>query len=337
MRSALFIGLSAAAAQGSFTDVTFGNDGDEGGSENYNATSNDLIPSTGSDSWQDALDAGSASNDESSDSAVTSYTGGGTLAKNESASPPSTLIYTCGGTADLLGYCQFPFTTLAGNTYTNSCADKVEDNPDYTVDRPWCFTSASEWGFCDCRAAFSFAYVTTQNALNSTIHDIRIQISVNYPGTVWCSLSSDKKSIPSLSQLNASNSTNFIGSSTYVSPDLIKADLDAIVTFSATTIFIKAHPWLACQASLPGLSNQPSPLGLILGASGSASNGGTDNPSASSVPFLVTTTSGALMYSVLIAMILGGFIGTRTALDQRRKLLRFAKLDTEEEPPVSSK
>jgi Ca2+-binding RTX toxin-like protein len=138
-----------------------------------------------------------------------------------------------------------------------------------------------------------------------------------------------------VNQLSSLNSS-VTGSSTNVTSELIEAGIDSFVQFSATTPnFIKAHSYLACQAAIPGLANQPQPLVVTLGVSGSASNGVDGYESASSVPFLVTTTSGALMYSVVIGMILGSFIGARTALDYRRKLLRFSKLETKD--PLSPK
>jgi hypothetical protein len=324
--------------EGAFSDVDFGDDDDHENHHEPGTTGDLIIPSSGSDAWQEALEAGrnvSESIDPKKDSS--SGTSSGDPLNGVVASPhnASTLIYTCGGTAGPLGFCQFPITTLAGNTYTESCADKVEDNPDYTVDRPWCFTSAAQWGFCDCQAAFSFAYVTTGNTKIVNHRDIRIEVSVNYPGTVWCSLSSDSKTLPSLAQLK-NNTSSFAGGFTDVTPDLIIANIDAFVTFSVADTFIKSHTHLACQALLPGLQTQPSPIGVKLGASGSATNGGTESPfPTSSVPFLVTTTSGALMYSVLIAMILAAFIGTRTALDYRNKLLRLAKISTRD--PLSPK
>ena len=244
------------------------------------------------------------------------------------APPPATLIYTCGGTAEKLGFCQFPFATLAGNEYTHTCADKVEDNPDYTVDRPWCFTSASEWGFCDCDAFFDLTYVTLPNAHDATLRDIQIQVTLDYPGTIWCALSANKTHIPSLADIQQNaKPTEFVGATGIMMPEMILRDLVAHVVFSATPAFMKTRPFLSCQAHVPGLLKQPEPIGMVLG-SNRVDPGGNKQPDDEDEdpPHLITETSGAMMYSTLIIMLLSGFIGVRYAMDRRDEMLKFALL-----------
>lgn len=243
--------------------------------------------------------------------------------------PPSTLIYTCGGTAEKLAYCQFPFETLAGNEYTHSCADKVEDNPDYTVDRPWCFTAASEWGFCDCNAFFDLTYVTLPHPGDTTLRNVQIQVTLDYPGSVWCSLSANSTHLPTHAEIeNKSHPNDFAGASASIGTEMILRNVVAQIVFSATPAFMKARPYLACQAAVPGLLTQPDPIGLLLG-SNRVDPGGDHQPDdeEDAPPRLVTETSGAMMYSTIIIMLLSAFIGVRYAMDRRDQLLRFALLE----------
>jgi hypothetical protein len=242
--------------------------------------------------------------------------------------PPSTLIYVCSGTAKPMAYCQFPFSTLAGNHYTSTCADKVEDNPDYSVDRPWCFTSASEWGFCDCDAFFDFSYVTDHNFSDKTLRDIKVQIKLDYPGSVWCALSPDSKSLPSLSGVTSGAVT---GAATSVTHDMIARDISGQLQFSATPDFMKAHVFLSCQADVPGLINKPQPVVTQLGTEKDMlDEPDDDEDTAPPKPRLVTKTSGALMYSTLIFMILTAILFYRYAMDRRMQMLSFIRLDQDE-------
>jgi hypothetical protein len=247
---------------------------------------------------------------------------------NTTPPPPKTLIYVCGGTAKNLAYCQFPFSTLAGNYYTSTCADKVEDNPDYSVDRPWCFTSSNEWGFCDCDAFFDFTYFTEHNAENKTLRDIKIQVKLDYPGTVWCSLWKTPDSLPSLEDIEASRAT---GGSTSVSEDMIARKIDGQVGFSATPEFMKSHLYLSCQAHVPGLLNQPKPVVTQLGTKKDLVDDPDDDAAAAPPKArLVTQTSGALMYSTLIIMVLASFFFYQYAMDRRAKVMSFMRISQED-------
>ena len=299
-----------------FTDIDLG---DSSPDQVYNISNNDIIQDGNSDAWSEGM--AQAMLDESP--SVTSpntydYSGGSTRA------PPATLVYTCGGTAPHPSYCEFPFTTLAGNSYTQSCADKVEDNPDYTVDRPWCFTSATEWGFCDCSGQIvSLKYVTIPNAHNATLKDIEVQVTMDYPGTVWCSLSASADKLPTLASIL--NNTN-IGGVGMVSTDMIVQNVETQIVFSATAAMMKSHPYLACQGHMPGMETQPSPVGLILGSGSSVNNGDdSDEP-----PLILTYTSGAMMYSVVIIMVLGFFVGYKYAMDSRVQVINKARRAYEE-------
>ena len=317
---------------GDLNDVDFG---DPDNPVDYNSTNHDLIESTGGDAWNDGMET-DAPDSSSGGSDINPNDVHGSLddfSDGTTAAPPATLIYTCGGTANQLGFCQFPFTTLAGNEYTHSCADKVEDNPDYTVDRPWCFTAASEWGFCDCSATFDMTYVTAQNLRNSSLRDIQVQVSLDYPGTIWCSLTVNETRLPTLTQvMNAGNTVTYAGGAAAMSDDMVLRSMDAHVLFSATPDFMKAHPYLACQASVPGLLTQPDAIGMMLGSNTvkPPSPGDPNDDGSNAGPVLLTETSGAAIYSLIIAMILGSFIGVKVALEKRAALLAFSPIANKE-------
>ena len=247
---------------------------------------------------------------------------------NTTPAPPKTLIYVCGGTAKDLAYCQFPFSTLAGNYYTSTCADKVEDNPDYSVDRPWCFTSATEWGFCDCEAFFDFSYFTEHNAENKALRDVKIQVKLDYPGTVWCSLWNTQDHFPPLVDIQSNQVT---GASTNVSEDMITRKIDGQLVFSATPEFMKSHLYLSCQAHVPGLLNQPKPVVTQLGTKKDMLDD-PDEDAAVAPPKarLVTETSGALMYSTLIIMVLASFLFYQYAMDRRAKVMTFTRISQDD-------
>ena len=242
--------------------------------------------------------------------------------------PPTTLIFVCEGTAQTLSFCQFPFTTLAGNEYTRSCADKVEDNPDYSVDRPWCFTSATEWGFCDCNAFFDFTYVISHNAQLSSKRDITVQIKMTYPGTAWCSLWSDDTYLPPMSAIEQGQVS---GAVVNITRDMIVQDINGQVDFSVPLEQVKTHPHLTCQASIPGLPTNPNPVSTTLGTKKDMLEDPSDSSDTSQdKPRLVTRTSGALMYSTLILMTLAGFFFYRYAMDRRIHILKFIQVSQDD-------
>jgi hypothetical protein len=238
---------------------------------------------------------------------------------DQSSNPPTTLIYVCEGSSKPLAYCQFPFTTLAGNEYTSSCADKVEDNPDYSVDRPWCFTSATEWGFCDCEAFFDFSYVTSHNAADSSIRDLTIQVKLSYPGKVWCDLGSDESYVPLPSSLP-------VDSVVEVTRGMILENINGQVEIHATLDRMKSHPYLSCHAAVPGLRTNPKPMITKLGTKKEVLEDPDDDDSPEEKPRLITHTSGALMYSTLIFMTLASFFFYRYAMDRRARLFSFIRL-----------
>ena len=264
------------------------------------------------DTWTDSV-AGSDDDPEPTAAVVAAP-------KFASDDPPATLIYVCGGSSEELEYCEFPFTTLAGNEYSHSCADQVEDNPDVFVDRPWCFVSASRWGFCDCKATIGFTYIT-QSHSGGGVHLV-VQAHTDYPGTIWCSLSDPASALPKLSDItNSTNPAKFAGGAAVLTDHMIYAQMDVQIEFTVNATFAHVNSFLACQAFVPAIATQPEPIGLILGTV-------TDFPDSTdedTKPKLVTSTNGATIYSLIILILLGGFIGTRYALDQR-KLLMFELL-----------
>ena len=242
--------------------------------------------------------------------------------------PPQHLIFVCEGTAKSLSYCQFPFSTLAGNDYSSTCADKVEDNPDYSVDRPWCFTSATEWGFCDCQGFLDFSYVSGQYGTDHDIRDFKVQIILSHPGTVWCALSQSDTSLPSLQDVITQKVP---GGSTDVTIAMVRQDVNGQVEFHANLDIVRTHPFLSCQASVPGLPANPGPVVTKLGTKKDMLEDPTDDlDNTPAKPRLITHTSGALMYSTLIVMILAGFFFYRYAMDRRAKMLSFTRLETDE-------
>jgi hypothetical protein len=247
---------------------------------------------------------------------------------NASFTSPKTLIYVCEGTARPISFCQFPFTTLAGNEYTSSCADKVEDNPDYSVDRPWCFTSATEWGFCDCQAFFDYTYVVSHNPTNNSLRDLTAQIKISYPGTVWCALWTNSSFSPPLSDVT---SGAIVGGSIEITRDMLLQDIDGQVDFSASLDQMKSPLYLSCQANIPGLPSNPNPVVTLLGTKKDMLDDPSDAADPGPIkPRLVTRTSGALMYSTLICLTLAGFFFYRYAMDRRDHLLKFTRISQEE-------
>jgi hypothetical protein len=241
---------------------------------------------------------------------------------------PSNLIFVCEGTAKALSYCQFPFSTLAGNHYTSTCADKVEDNPDYSVDRPWCFTSATQWGFCDCEGFLDFTYVSNQLGNDHNTRAFTVQMKLSHPGTVWCALSQTEAAVPALADVTGQK---VIGASTDVSIDMIRQEINGQIEFQASLEVVRTHPFLSCQADIRGLPANPKPVVTKLGTKKDMLEDPTDDSDNQLVkPKLVTRTSGALMYSTLIVMILAGFFFYRYAMDRRIKMLSFIRLEQEE-------
>ena len=258
------------------------------------------LPSNG-DSWTDGVD-GNEGDGEVGGTATTEKP------KLASLDPPDTLIYVCEGTADYpLAYCEFPFSTLAGNEYTNSCADLVEDNPDVSVDRPWCFVSATDWGFCDCQAQLSFHAITVTTGSKV---QLTVQATLDHPGTVWCSLTAPVDPLPAL------NST-YVGASGQVTDVMILSSISATFSFTVDVAVTKTKNYLACQALVPGIAIQPKSVGYILGSTP------TDAPTTEEETSikLITVTNGATIYSLMILVVLGSFIGTRYALDLRKLML----------------
>lgn len=316
-----------SAALSSFTEIDFG---DSNPHQIYNDTSNDIIQDGNGDAWSEGMDDAIEGGTEDSTEGLSQD---GEQVDDFSDSPngvPETLIYVCGGTAEPLGFCQFPFTTLAGNSYTHSCADKVEDNPDYAVDRPWCFTTATEWGFCDCTTQIWLSYVSLQNGQNSTMRDIQVQVDMEYPGTIWCSLAATPNDLPSLHTIvNNTEANRYAGGFSILRRDMILRSVKAQIVFTTTPAYMKSHPYLACQARVPGILTPPEPSILKLGAN-TATPIDDNTDTEVEPPKILTETSGALMYSVVIFMILGGFIGYRYAMDKRAELLAFARIAQED-------
>jgi hypothetical protein len=233
------------------------------------------------------------------------------------------LIYTCGGTSKELSYCQFPFTTLAGNTYTTSCADQVEDNPDISTDRPWCFVSATEWGFCDCESNFDFTYITFPH--NSTAREIAIQATIDYPSRIWCNLQS-------------ANDTSLVGTggphggSANMTNVMIWRSMAAQINFIVPIEYMRSHTKIVCQAQSDGLLKQPDPVSVLLGSNTRkpTDDDEDDDEDAKDGLRLITRTNGATVYSVVIVMIVVTAIGVRLALDARKKLM-FTLINDEED------
>lgn len=272
-------------------------------------TSEDLDLGGHEDTWSDQVE----DNEPTTNSTLPDSS---TTVVESTGPPPTTLIYTCEGSAAKLAYCQFPFSTLAGNEYTNSCADKVEDNPDVSVDRPWCFVSATKWGFCDCQANLDFNYIATH-------HEIRVQANLDYPGTVWCALMAEKDTLPSLAMVvNGTEPGRYQGGWGEISAGMIMASIDAQIVFSANFTNVTKN-FIACQANVPGIAIQPTSVGTLLGSQT------PDDPEPETPehppPQLITRTNGATIYSIIIMIVLGSFIGVRYALDQRR-LIMFSLL-----------
>ena len=315
------------ALNASFTDVEYGN-GDQSG---YNESSNDLIPDSTGEAWGDAVDASQNTTPDPSANTGDQYGQLDDYTDNNNGNPPppTTLIYTCGGTAKQLAYCQFPFATLAGNEYTHSCADKVEDNPDYTVDRPWCFTGASEWGFCDCLATIDFTYVTAPNWHNNTMRDISVQVTIDYPGTLWCALTAKGDKLPGLNTVaNKTEPARYMGGVGMMTTDMILRNMQSQISFTSSPEFMKAHPYLTCQATIPGLLIQPEPNTMMLGSNTPK----PDRPPTDEEepPKILTETGGALMYTTVVTMILGFLLGYRYAMQKRQQIVMFSKLDGNE-------
>jgi hypothetical protein len=232
---------------------------------------------------------------------------------------PTNAIYTCGGTAQgELSFCQFPFTTLAGNEYTNKCADQAEDNPDVSVDRPWCFVSATDWGFCDCSATLDFTHLVAPDTSNKTKADIVVQVTIDYPATIWCYLEGvDAKTSIGLAEVT--NGT-VAGATTTISAEMILQSIVATVLFPASVHVMQAKPILVCSANCPGLMTQPEPVKIALGTRPDEEETDRTEPDLSK-PHLITRTSGSLVYSIVILMLLGSIIGARYALDIREKMM----------------
>ena len=233
--------------------------------------------------------------------------------------PQGTVIYTCGGTAKGdLSYCQFPFTTLAGNEYTNKCADQVEDNPDVSVDRPWCFVSATDWGFCDCTGNLDFTHLVTPDPSDPTKGHIVVQVNIDYPGTIWCYL----EGVDSKAQVGLAQITNgtVAGGSTVISAAMIMQSMVASISFSASVHTMQANPVLACSANCTGLMTQPETVKMALGTRPDEID--QEEPETDpNRPRLITRTSGALVYSIVILMVLGSIIGARYALEIRERMM----------------
>ena len=233
--------------------------------------------------------------------------------------PQGTVIYTCGGTArDDLPFCQFPFSTLAGNEYTDKCADQVEDNPDVSVDRPWCFVSATDWGFCDCTASLDFSHLVSPDPADSTKGNIAVQVTIDYPATTWCYLEGvDAKAQVGLAHLM--NGT-VVGGSTVISAAMIRQAMVASISFTASLHTMQANPVLACSANCTGVMTNPETVKMVLGTRPDETDNEDPEPD-STRPRLLTRTSGALVYSIVILMLLGSIIGARYALGIREKMM----------------
>lgn len=278
----------------------------------YNAHNDDLIEFNG-DSWNDH--DGHEEEDTTTPVPIDEF-----LDLNVTSIPDSNVIYTCGGTAEgQLSFCQFPFTTLAGNEYTNKCADQVEDNPDVSVDRPWCFVSATEWGFCDCTPSLDFTYLVAIEPVNKTKGDIVVQVSIDYPGTVWCYLEG-MKSNNKVQLAHIQNGTVY-GGSTTISAAMILQSMVATVSFTAPINSMQTNPVLACSANCTGMTIQPDPVRIVLGSRPEEDDDEEDPEQESTKPRLLTRTSGALVYSIFMLMILGFIVGARYALGIRERLM----------------
>ena len=278
----------------------------------YNGQNDELIEFSG-DSWNDH----DGHDDETSTTLVPMEE---FLDLNGTSIPNSNVIYTCGGTAEgqQLSYCQFPFTTLAGNEYTNKCADQAEDNPDVSVDRPWCFVSATDWGFCDCTPSIDFTYLVAMDSVNKTIGNIVVQVSLDYPGTVWCYLEpTGSKTNVQLAHIQNGTVT---GGSTTISAAMILQSMVATLSFNASIHSMQTNPVLACSANCTGMVLQPDPMKIVLGSRPEDDEEEDPDPE-STKPRLLTHTSGALVYSILILMLLGFIVGARYALNMRERLM----------------
>ena len=292
----------------------------------YNVNNDELIETHG-ESWND-MDGQSEDNEIFSNSSESQQD---EVVPIESVSIPNeNVIFTCGGTAEgNLAYCQFPFTTLAGNEYTNKCADQVEDNPDVYVDRPWCFVSATDWGFCDCEASIDFTHLVTTNSVDKNKTDVVVQVSMDYPGTIWCYLEAGRQNDDDASKnnkpLSAIENGTVVGASTTISAPMIIQSMVATISFSVQSHSVHLTPVLACSANCTGLMIQPLPVRVTLGTNpADKDDEGEDDVVESTRPHLITRTSGALVYSIVMLMLLGSILGARYALNIREKLMFVA-------------
>jgi len=244
------------------------------------------------------------------------------------------LIYTCGGTGSDLSYCQFPFSTLAGNTYTDKCADQVEDNPDISTDRPWCFVSATEWGFCDCEANLDFTYITAPVHGDTSSREFEIQVRMDFPATVWCNLQAETDE--NLRSLESIAGKPGAGGVAAITDAMIWRSMGARIVFNAKVDFMKIHKKIVCQAKSEGLVKQPSFVSMLLGTNtkrpdGSSEDGSDDSDDDKAGPVLLTRTNGATVYSVLVFMLITSAIGVGLALEARKKLMFMLVNNMEED------